>query len=213
MTRLSAPSARKSVAADGRLNRARLAELAFQGGRLNELNAIVHPAVIAAQRQWMDAVFARDPAAVAVVESALIFEVERDARARGEKREVLADWRRRIDRVVVVTAPDELKIARYAARVSQFPAARAAAEADATPPLPPDSRCRKSRRADYVLDNTGDKAALRARSKRFGSVSKPRATIPAKLVFRIGSGSRASRLWNRPRASRICCQASVKRPQ
>ena len=69
---------------DGHLNRARLAKLAFEGGRLNELNAIVHPAVIAAQQQWMEEVFARDPAAVAVVESALIFEVVRDARARGE---------------------------------------------------------------------------------------------------------------------------------
>jgi len=39
------------VGADGRLNRARLAELAFRGGRLNELNAIVHPAVIQAQRE------------------------------------------------------------------------------------------------------------------------------------------------------------------
>jgi len=75
------------VQPDGCLNRARLAELAFQGGRLNELNAIVHPAVIEAQRLWMDAVFERDPAAVAVIESALIFEVERDARDRGEKRD------------------------------------------------------------------------------------------------------------------------------
>ena len=57
------------------LNRARLAKLAFEGGRLSELNAIVHPAVIAAQQQWMEEVFARDPSAVAVVESALIFEV------------------------------------------------------------------------------------------------------------------------------------------
>ena len=47
------------------------------------------------------------PTAVAVIESALIFEVERDARARGETESVLADWRRRIDRVIVVTAPDE----------------------------------------------------------------------------------------------------------
>ena len=106
------------VGPDGRLNRARLADLAFQGGRLNELNGLVHPAVIGAQRRWMDQVFARNPAAVAVLESALIFEVERDARARGELESVLADWRRRIDRIVVVTAPDELKIARYAARVS-----------------------------------------------------------------------------------------------
>ena len=71
------------IGTDGRLNRTRLAELAFQGGRLNELNAIVHPAVIRAQQQWMDEVFAEDPAAAAVVESALIFEVERDGESSG----------------------------------------------------------------------------------------------------------------------------------
>jgi hypothetical protein len=65
----------------------------------------------------MNEVFARDPSAVAVIESALIFEVVRDARARGEKDGALADWRRRIDRIIVVTAPDELKIKRYAARI------------------------------------------------------------------------------------------------
>jgi dephospho-CoA kinase len=151
------------VAADGRLNRARLADLAFQGGRLNELNDIVHPAVIAVQRQWMNVVFARDPAAVAVVESALIFEVERDARSRGEKESMLADWRRRLDRIVVVTAPDELKIARYAARISESPTSREAAEADARLRLThqiPDAE--KSSLADYVLDNTGDEPSLRA---------------------------------------------------
>src|ERR1035441_3664653 len=41
---------------DGHLNRARLAEIAFKGGRLNDLNAIVHPAVIAAQLHWMEEV-------------------------------------------------------------------------------------------------------------------------------------------------------------
>ena len=150
------------VGPDGSLDRARLATLAFQGGRVNELNAIVHPAVIAAQQKWMEAVFANDPAAVAVIESALIFEVERDARARGESETILADWRRRIDRIVVITAPDELKIARYAARVSPFPAGRAPAEADARVRLAhqiPDAD--KVGRADYVLDNTGDEAALR----------------------------------------------------
>jgi dephospho-CoA kinase len=151
------------VSPDGRLNRARLAELAFQGGRLDELNAIVHPAVIAAQRRWMDSVFARDPAAVAVIESALIFEVERDARARGEKETVLADWRRRIDRVIVVTAPDELKIARYADRICPSGPGREAVEADARRRLAhqiPDAE--KAARADYVLENAGDPSALRA---------------------------------------------------
>jgi len=153
---------------DGHLNRARLAEIAFRGGRLQELNAIVHPPVIEAQRRWMDEVFARDPAAVAVLESALIFEVVRDALARGERDGVLADWRRRIDRVVVATAPDEVKIARYAARVTPNAAGKIAAELDA---IKAEARVRlghqvpdaeKAAQADYVLDNSGDIAALRA---------------------------------------------------
>jgi dephospho-CoA kinase len=155
------------VVHDGRLDRARLAEMAFKRGRVNELNAIVHPAVIAAQRRWMEQVFARNPAAVAVVESALIFEVERDARARGESETVLANWRRRFDRIVVVTAPDEVKIARYAARVCPAGAGRAAAEADARLRLArqiPDAI--KAAKADYVIDNTGDKSALIAQVEK-----------------------------------------------
>ena len=151
------------VGSDGRLNRARLAQLAFQDGRLNDLNAIVHPAVIAAQQTWVDAVFARDPAAVAVIESALIFEVVRDARARGERVGVLADWRRRIDRIILVTAPDELKIARYVARINPTATAREAVEADARLRLShqiPDAE--KASMSDYVIDNTGDMEALRA---------------------------------------------------
>jgi dephospho-CoA kinase len=155
------------VGADGRLNRTRLAELAFKDGRLQELNAIVHPAVIAAQRQWMEQVFARNPAAVAVVESALIFEVERDARARGESETVLADWRRRMDRVIVVTAPDEVKIARYVARVCPTGVGREAAEADARLRLAhqiPDAE--KAALSDYVLENDGDTENLRTQAVR-----------------------------------------------
>jgi dephospho-CoA kinase len=145
------------VGPDGRLNRARLAEMAFKGGRLNELNSIVHPAVIAEQRRWMVEVFKRDPVAVAVVESALIFEVERDARLRGEPESALADWRKRFDRVVVVTAPDALKVERYAARLGQGGASREKAAEDARTRLKhqiPDAE--KAARADYVLGNAGD---------------------------------------------------------
>ena len=151
------------VGADGRLNRARIAALAFGGGRLQELNAIVHPAVVEQQRRWMNEVFARNPAAVAVVVSALIFEVERDALTRGERDGVLADWRRRIDRVVVVTAPDELKIRRYVDRLGVSDSQRAAVEADAWSRLShqiPDAL--KAARADYILENNRDKQALRA---------------------------------------------------
>ena len=158
------------VLPDGRLDRARLADLAFRHGRLQELNGIVHLPVIEAQQRWMDEIAAHNPSAVAVIESALVFEVVRDARARGETESLLADWRRRIDRVIVVTAPDEIKIARYVARIQSSwtrgaapKVSQQAIEADARIRLAhqvPDSE--KVRQADYVLDNSGDIGALRA---------------------------------------------------
>ena len=166
------------VTAEGRLDRSRLAKLAFEGGRLHELNAIVHPAVIAEQQRWLEGVFARDPAAVAVVESALIFEVERDARARGEQEGalagtpgdrswssgLLADWRNRFDHIIVLTAPDEVKITRYAARAAMGGSDREAAVRDARVRLArqiPDAE--KAARADFIIENTGDLAGLRGR--------------------------------------------------
>jgi dephospho-CoA kinase len=150
------------VTADGRLDRAKLADLSFRGGRLDELNAIVHPAVIAAQGDWMRQVCARNPQAIAVVESALIFEVERAARLRGESEGVLAYWRRRFDRVIVVTAPDGVKIARYVARISPTGWDERVAE-DARSRLAKQlSDAVKTSRADFVLDNTGDLTGLRA---------------------------------------------------
>jgi dephospho-CoA kinase len=149
------------VEADGRLNRARLAGIAFREGRLNDLNAIIHPAVIAEQQRLMQQVFARSPNAVAVIESALIFEVVRDARARGETNPLYTDWRRRIDRVIVVTAPDNVKIARFVGRLNPSPEKRAAAEADAHSRLAhqiPDAE--KAPQADYVIDNSGDLVSL-----------------------------------------------------
>ena len=153
------------VTAEGRLNRPRLAEMAFGQGRLSELNAIVHPAVIAAQREWMGSVFAANPTAIAIVESALIFEVERDARERGDTEGVLADWRNRFDKVIVITAPDELKLARYVARICRE---RGVLDTDGA--ILADARQRlamqmsdreKVLRADFVLVNTGDLSDLR----------------------------------------------------
>lgn len=155
------------VLPDGRLNRPRLAELAFKAGRIKELNAIIHPAVIEAQRRWMDQIFARDPAAVAVVVSALIFEVERDARESGQAGTVYADLRKRIDRIVLVTAPDEARIARFVSRISPDGAGREKAEADARSRLAhqmPDSE--KAPRADYLIENNGDIDSLRVQVER-----------------------------------------------
>ena len=160
------------VGADGRLNRPVLADLAFRGGRLHELNAIVHPAVIAAQGDWMRHVFAKDPKAVAIIESALIFEVERDARLRGESEGVLISWRRRFDRVVAVTAPKELRIARYVARVApQHPPNTPSGWEEK---IAADARSRidnqlsdeeKAARADFVIENSGDLTSLTAQAE------------------------------------------------
>jgi dephospho-CoA kinase len=151
------------VQPDGRLDRARIAAIVFgdkSGKLLHALNSIVHPAVITAQADWMRAVFKKDPEAIAVVESALIFEVERDARLRGESESVLSYWRRRFDRVVVVTAPDEVKISRYVAKISPRGWSEKAA-ADAKARLAKQlSDAVKISRADFVLENTGDLAAL-----------------------------------------------------
>ena len=150
------------VKADGKLDRAKLADLAFRGNRLDDLNSIVHPAVIAAQGDWMREVFARNPKAVAVVESALIYEVERDARRRGESEGVLSYWRRRFDRIIVVTAPEEIRIARYVERLSpQGWDEKIAADARSRVARQLSDAVKVSR-ADYVLENTGDLAALNA---------------------------------------------------
>ena len=57
----------------------------------------------------MRGVFAADPKRVAMVESALIFEVEKWGTAPG--------WVERFDRLILVTVPDEVKIARFVSRI------------------------------------------------------------------------------------------------
>ena len=158
------------VGADGRLNRPRLADLAFKANRVKELNAIIHPAVIEAQAEWMKQIFARDPAAVAVVVSALIFEVERDAQQGGPTVAAYADLRKRIDRIVLVTASDEDKIARYVARVCTCGMGMEKAEADARSRLAhqiPDAD--KIGRSDYVVENKGDIDSLRPQVEKLWS--------------------------------------------
>jgi dephospho-CoA kinase len=97
------------VQVDGMLDRHRLARFAFEDGRLAELNAIVHPPVIAEQRRWMEALEKEQPDAVAIYETALLFEASRTAATR--------DWKDRFDRRILVIAPEALRIARYVARM------------------------------------------------------------------------------------------------
>ncbi len=138
------------VRPDGTLDRRALAERAFQHQQADALNRIVHPAVIAAEEQWMRKIFAADPARVAIVESALIFEVEQWGTAPG--------WTARFDKLILVTVPDETKIARFVARMQaqDRSAGKQTLEKDARARLAaqlPDQE--KAKRCDYVIDNTG----------------------------------------------------------
>ena len=148
------------VHADGRLNRRLLADLAFGQNRIVELNRIVHPPVIAAQERWMEHVFAQNSSAVAIVESALIFEADRQGTATG--------WRQRFDRLILATAPVELRITRYVERMRRQPNAPSAAEleADARTRLAaqmPDSE--KIPLVDYVIHNDGPLERTRRRTE------------------------------------------------
>jgi dephospho-CoA kinase len=145
------------VLADGRLDRSALARIAFAEGRVEELNAIVHPAVIARQNEIADEIGRGEPGAVVIVESALIFETKYGGGREGDRS---GRWRRRFDRMILVTAPEEVKIARFVQRASAgreiTPEHRSELEAEAQRRLAqqmPDEQ--KSSMCDYVLTNGG----------------------------------------------------------
>jgi dephospho-CoA kinase len=98
--------------ARGRLiDRRKLAELAFDSTRpqVAKLNAIVHPAVLHAQSEQIAALTRSNPHAIAVVESALIFSTQHAPEGA---------WKGRFDRILMVTAPEPEKIARFIKRLS-----------------------------------------------------------------------------------------------
>jgi dephospho-CoA kinase len=154
------------VSADGRLDRGALAKIAFADGRVEELNAIVHPAVIARQSELSEAIFRLDPRAVVMVESALIFETKFGETDSGSSESTDSTrWHSRFDRIILVTAPEEVKIARFVARSAAgnvlTEAQRDELEAEARRRLAQQiSDEQKSALADYVLTNGGAVAEL-----------------------------------------------------
>jgi len=161
-----------SVVADGgQLDRAALARMAFGQGRIEELNAIVHPATIARQAELIAGIAARDPDAVVIVESALLFETKYG----GE-----AGWHRRFDRIVLVRASDATKVARFVARMSGGvvvdPATKTELEADARRRMAEQLDDEwKAQRCDYVLTNDGTKEELIAQVDRLWPVLRDAA--------------------------------------
>lgn len=133
---------------DGTIDRKKLAGLAFPN-RIEELNAIVHPAVVQAQNKWMAELERGNPNGTAVVEAALLLEA-------GAKND--------FDKVIVVTCDAAGKAQRYAQRTGlPLEAARAEVERRSAAQFSDEE---KARRADYAIDNSGSIEELEPKVER-----------------------------------------------
>ena len=140
---------------DRSINRPKLADAAFPTGRVAELNAIVHPAVIDAEEEWMRQVFRQDPKAIAMVEAALMLES--------------GSWKH-FDRMITVTCTFEQKVERFAARHS-LPLDAARAEVDRRMKAQASDE-EKVRISQFVIDNSGTIATTREQVTRIWSELK-----------------------------------------
>ena len=129
---------REIVQPDGAIDRAKLAAIVFGQDRVEELNKIVHPAVIERQAKWISSLAAKEPSAIVLVEAALIFEAKTNGR---------------FEKMIVVTCKPEQKVQRFAQRAGiDEDAARVEVERRTRAQMPDEE---KIKRADYVIDNSG----------------------------------------------------------
>ena len=126
------------VKPNGEIDRAKLGAIAFGENRVEELNQIVHPAVIQHQSRWIFEVASKEPDAIAMIEAALIFE---------------AGTNTRFEKMIVVTCTPEQKVARFAQRTGMDEAAARAEVERRSKAQWPDEE--KAKRADYLIDNSG----------------------------------------------------------
>jgi dephospho-CoA kinase len=133
------------LAADQTISRPLLASLAFPN-RIAELNAIVHPAVLLYEDNWMRQMAEADPYGVSICEAALLIEAGGVAR---------------YDRLIVVTCDLEKKVSRFAERTGTTEELAAVEVATRMAAQMPEAA--KATLAHYVIENNGSKQALAKR--------------------------------------------------
>lgn len=146
----SYPDAPSLTLTDSSLNRSALARYVLSTRRMEELTRIVHPAVVAEQERRIQEIFRKDPDAIAMVESALIFEADRAGTAPG--------FRHRFDKLILVEAPEKVRLARYMARVGAPHSAedKLALEEDGRKRIAMQMTDReKAPLCDFVIENSG----------------------------------------------------------
>ena len=128
----------------GEIDRGRLGSIVFgDPKKLRELNAIVHPRLIACVDELAAELRARNPGAVIVVDAAVIYE----AGAEDRFRKILVAWCRPEQQIERLMAKTRLSRKDALGRVASQ--------------IPPDE---KRRRADYVIDCSGSLAETRAQA-------------------------------------------------
>jgi dephospho-CoA kinase len=128
---------RDILAPDLTIDRRRLGALVFgQPGRLARLNALVHPPVIAREEKWLAGLAAADPAAIAVVEAAILVET---------------GSYKRFHRIILTVCPEELQIERAMKR-DQLTREEVVERLRRQMPLE-----QKKQFAHFVVDTSGDK--------------------------------------------------------
>jgi len=126
------------VDSNGQLDRAKLAEIVFHDlDKLKHLNAIVHAPVLREIDRRIQFERAKNPQAVVVVESAVLFE---------------AGQERRFDKMIVAWCTPEQQVERF---VSRSRMAEADVRARMAAQMPGDE---KKRRADFVIDTSSSLA-------------------------------------------------------
>ncbi len=147
--------------ADGQLDRSALARYVLSTGKLNELSRIVHPPVVAEQERRSQLIFAGDPEAIVMVESALIFEADRAKTAPG--------FSHRFDKLILVTAPEDVRLTRYKTRGGKVLVTEeiAALEEDGRKRIAQQMTDReKAPLCDFVIDNSGSMEHLESQVER-----------------------------------------------
>jgi dephospho-CoA kinase len=121
----------------GEIDRKRLASEVFSSpNRLAQLNAIVHPAVIRLEEEFLRESELADPSGIAIVEAAILIET---------------GSHRRFDKLIVVVCSPEQQVERAVARDGFTPEE---ARARLSRQMPVEE---KSRHADYIIDTSGTK--------------------------------------------------------
>lgn len=151
---------REVLAADGTIDRKRLGAVVFADrAKLERLNEIVHPRVIAALEKEFSRLAQEDPSAIVIVEAALLIE---------------SGYHRQLDKLVVAWCRPAQQLERLLAKGLT----RVEAEQRLAAQLPPEE---KRRQADCVIDCSGSREEAATQAQRVFDELK-RATAPGRKL-------------------------------